>query len=246
MPSQSEKTHAKNLENLHIANNIVAGLGAIYDPTNPIIDAAALTAFETAMSDKMQTLNAVIPARQAAVGAQMTAFKKVSPRLSKIMKAVKAQSITGKPLETLTKTVANLRGVRISPKTPDNPATAGIDESTSNSSVSQRSYAGILESLDIFDEQIKAQTAYNPNEPEYKKPAVTAWINDLRALHNAALASKTPVTTALAARNAFAYNETTGIVPRMNALKNYAATILDDADPRLKQLKKLRFADFSK
>lgn len=33
--SRNEKTNAKNLENLHIANLIVAELGAVYTPTNP-------------------------------------------------------------------------------------------------------------------------------------------------------------------------------------------------------------------
>lgn len=77
MPSQSEKTHAKNLENLHFANTSVATLGAIYNPSNLLIDAADLTTFETDLSDKMQALNAAIPAEDAAVGAQITAFKQV-------------------------------------------------------------------------------------------------------------------------------------------------------------------------
>jgi hypothetical protein len=34
--SVSEKTHAKNLENTYIANSIVASLGAVYNPNNPL------------------------------------------------------------------------------------------------------------------------------------------------------------------------------------------------------------------
>lgn len=183
MPSVSEKTHAKNLENLTIANTIVAAVGVIFNPNNPLIAAAALTTFEQNFSNQMQSVNAVLPAEQTAVGEQIAAFKLVSGRVSKIMKAAKGLGLTPAFLGNLQTTANRLNGVRVSPKTPDNPETPE-DESKSNKSVSRRSYAGILESLDLFDEQIKSNTDYNPNETEYKSAAITAWINGLKTLHN--------------------------------------------------------------
>lgn len=245
MASVSEKTHAKNLENLHIGNTIIDSIGIIFNPNNPLITAADLTTFEQGFSNEMQLVNAALPAEQTAVGAQMAAFKLVSGRVSKIMKSAKGLGLSTEFLANLQSTANRLNGVRVSPKTPDNPDTPE-DESKSNKSVSRRSYAGIMESLDLFDEQIKSNPAYNPNETEYKSAAITAWIDGLKTLHNTALATKTATSTVRNSRNAFAYNSTDGLLVRMKALKAYAETILDKNDTRLKQLKKLKFVDYSK
>jgi len=244
MPSVSEKIHAKNLENLTIANTFVAAAVVIFKPNNPLI-AAALTIFEQNFSNQMQSVNAVLPAEQTAVGEQIAAFKLVSGRVSKIMKAAKGLGLTLEFQANLQTTANRLNGVRVSPKTPDNPETPE-DESKSNKSVSRHSYAGILESLDLFDEQIKSNTDYNPNETEYKSAAISSWIDGLKTLHNTALNTKTATRTARNSRNAFAYNATDGLLVRMKALKAYAETILDKNDTRLKQLKKLKFVDYSK
>lgn len=246
MAGTSEKTHAKNNEYLHIANSIVASIGTPpFNPNNPLISAFSLTGFETAFTTHMQTVNEVFTDEQTAVGAQIAAFNQVSKRVTKIMKAAKAQGLSEEFLSNLRSTVNRLNGVRVSAKTPDDPLTPE-DESQSNYSVSNRSYAGILETLDLLDEQLKNNTAYNPNEVEFQSATITAWIENLRDLHNAALDAKIATKAARSARNAYVYDQTTGIIPRMNALKAYCETILDKNDSRLKQLKKLRFVDYSK
>lgn len=245
MASNSEKTHAKNLENLHIANGIIASLGGLYNPTNGLIQAAVLTGFENEFSTNMQTVNQSLTAEQTAVGTQIAAFKTVSGRVGKIIKAAKGQGLAPEFLANLRSTANRLNGVRVSEKTPDNPETPP-NEGASNHSVSRRSYAGILESLDLLDEQLKGNTDYAPNETEYQNAAITDWVSDLRTIHNAALQSKIATRNTRNTRNAHAYNPTDGILVRMNALKNYAETILDKSDMRLRQLKKLKFVDYSK
>jgi hypothetical protein len=244
----SESTHAKNLENLHVANSIVGSIGATFDPNNPLTKAAALTDFETGFAASMQEVNEKIPAEQTAVGAQMAAFKLVSGRVSKIMKAAKAQGLSPEFMANLRSTANRLNGVRVNKDTPDEiqPPPADGASGGGTHSVSRRSYAGILESLDLLDEQLKNNAGYKPNEDEYKSATITAWIESLRDLHNAALDAKLATRTARNARNAFAYNPTDGLLVRMNALKPYMETILDKNDSRLKQLKKLKFKDYSK
>lgn len=245
MPSNSEKTHAKNLENLHIANGIVTNIGGIFKPTNALILNAALADFENDFGINMQAVNAALTNEQTKVGEQIAAFKLVSNRVSKIIKAAKGQGLSPEFLVNLRSTANRLNGIRISEKTPDNPETPQ-NENAANHSVSRRSYAGILESLDLLDEQIKNNPDWNSNEADYQPAAITAWVTDLRAKHNAALDAKINTRAVRNTRNAHAYNTTSGILVRMNALKNYAETILDKSDMRLKQLKKLKFVDYSK
>jgi hypothetical protein len=201
--------------------------------------------FEETLVGRNQAVNAAFAAEQNAVGAQIAAFKLVSKRVSRIMKSAKGQGLDTEFLGHLQSTAYRLNGVRVNKNTPDNPETPG-DESKSNHSVSRRSYAGILESLDLFGEQLKSNPSHAPNEVEYQSAAVEAWIASLRTIHNTALDSKIATRTARNDRDSFAYNATDGLLVRMNALKPYLETILEPNDPRLKQIKKLRFVDYSR
>lgn len=245
MPSVSERTHAKNIENLHIANSIIAGIGASFNPNNLLIKADKLTEFETKSTEKLATVNEIFTDEQTAIGAQIAAFNLVSKRVTKIIKAAQGQGLSVEFMDNLRSTANRLNGVRVSAKTPDDPLTPG-DESQSNHSVSRRSYAGILETLDLLDEQLKNNPAYAPNEDEYKPATVTTWVTSLRGIHNAALDAKVATKAARSERDLFIYNPTDGIMPRTRSLKAYVETILDASDTRLKQLKKLKFVDYSK
>jgi hypothetical protein len=242
--SISEKTNAKNLENTHIVNATIETI-TNYNTSNDLIKKQPLIHFETGFAARMQTVNAVFSAEQTAISAQTAAFKLVPERVTKIMKAVKGQGVSAESLERLMTTVRRLRGVRVSDKTPDNPATPE-DESKSNRSVSRRSIAGILESLDLLDEQIKAEADYKPNEDEFKKETISAWITDLRALREARLEAQAATTNARQDRDAFGYDDAIGLIPRMNAVKNYVASILDKSDARFKKIKGLKFVDTTK
>jgi hypothetical protein len=244
--SVSEKTHAKNRENTHIANTIIASIGAGFKPNNVLITSAALTEFEANTGNLMQSLNTSLSAEQTAVGKQIAAFKLVSGRVARTIKAAKGQSLTPEFQLNLRSTANRLNGIRVGKTTPDTSPEGAPPTKGKSASVSRRSYAGILESLSIFSEQLKANVEYNPNELEYQSPSVAAWIVELRTVHNAALDSKVATRAARNDRNAYAYNDKTGVLARMNALKAYVETILDKTDARFIQLKKLKFVDYSK
>jgi hypothetical protein len=204
MPN-TEQTNAKNLDNLRTANSIIESIGAPFNPTNNLIKLAALETFEDEYTAAMQAVNDALPVEENAVDARMTAFKPVSKRVTKILNAAKGQGLPADALDSL-RTVANeIRGIRVTPKTPDDPTTPGVDESKQNVSSSNRSYAGILEALDQFIEQLKSNAAYNPNETEYKTATPEAWRDDLNALHSPPRAP--PATRKCTARPAALFRE---------------------------------------
>lgn len=244
--SISERTHAKNGEYTHIVNSIIAELGPIYQPNNDLILSAEMVEFETNFESLSQGLNAAIFNEQTKVGEQIAAFKLVSGRVGKIIKVARGQGLSPEYLEYLRSTANRLNGIRVNKNTPDNsPDTPPSANANGTVSVSRRSYAGILESLGLLDEQIKGNPDYKPNETEYQAVAISAWIASLRTIHDAALDAKIATRTARNARNSYIYHPTTGLIVRMRAIKAYLETILDKNDPRLKQIKKLRFVDFS-
>lgn len=244
MASNSEKTHAKNLENLHVANVTIATITE-YNTNNPLILKPALLDFETSFAARMQAVNVAVSSEQAAVGAQTAAFKLIPARVTKIVKAAKGQSLTPEAMAHLMTTVRRLRGVRVSDKTPDNPATPG-DESGVNHSVSRRSIAGILESLDLLDEQLSSNPAYAPNETEHRPGTINTWVSGLRGLHDNVLAVRAATTDSRQSRDHDGYNKTDGLLPRVSALKAYVESILDKSDARLKTLKRLKFVDIKR
>ncbi len=253
--SRSERTNAKNLENLHIANSIVESVGREYAPNNPLIIKIELTKFEDNFAAQTQTIANALSVEQNAVDAQLAGFQPASKKVTLIMKAVRAQGLEPGFVEGLQSNVNRLNGVRINKNTPagEPDGTPGAADETPPtpvsspaSSVSNRSYAGILENLQMFAAQLTSKPAYNPNEAEYKSSAITAWVAGLAGLRDTALEAQTATRTARSERNAYIYNDTDGLLPRMTALKNYLGYILDKTDPRLKQIKSLKFTDNTK
>jgi hypothetical protein len=142
------------------------------------------------------------------------------------------------------RTTANaIRGIRVTPKTPDDPSTPE-DESKKSISSSNRSYAGILESLDLLIEQLKSNPAYAPSEAEYQTVTLDAWLQNLNLLNTTAINSKGPTRTARNSRDEVMYNDNNGLSVRTKILKNYVRSILDTSDTRFIQLNRLKFVDF--
>lgn len=241
MASNSEKTNAKNLENIHIANSTIDTV-TNYNSNNPLIVKQALIDYEMGFAARMQAVNAAFSAENLAISAQTEAFKLVPQKVTKIVNAVKSQNVSAESLERIMTTVRRLRGVRVTDKTPDNPLTPE-DESLQNHSVSRRSIAGILESLDVLDEQVKIETGYNPNEEDVKKESITEWITELRTLRSNRLDAQAATTDARQSRDEYGYSKETGLIPRMNMVKAYLLTILDKSDARYKKIKGLKFVD---
>ena len=95
--STSEKSHAKNVENLHVANTVVESLGGSYTPNNDLIMPPELITFESGIESRMQTVNEKETVEQNAVALQVAEFKKVKSRVRKIVKAAKEQSLAVYP-----------------------------------------------------------------------------------------------------------------------------------------------------
>jgi hypothetical protein len=239
--ANNEKTHAKNLEHVRIAISIVLSIGARFTPTNEMIFLAVLQDFEGDIDAAMQTINAALPAEENAIDARMAAFKLVSKRVTRILKAAKGQGLSPEFIGNLRTSANKIRGIRVTPKLADDPTTPDTDESAQSHSSSNRTYAGILEALDHLSEQLKSNPAYNPNEEEHKTATIDAWIAELNALNQAAIDAKAPVRAAREARREVMYNPTTGVIPRMQMLKEYVGSILEPNDSRYVQLRKLSF-----
>ena len=242
MPN-NEQTQAKNLDNLRTAISILQSIGSLYSPSKVLIEISELVKFATGFDDRMQAINAVLPAEELAVNQRMAGFKPVAARTTKILNAAKGQGLEPEEIADLRTSANAIRGIRVTPKTPDDPNTP-LDQSKKSISSSNRSYAGILESLDLFVEQLKGFPGYNPNETEYQTATLDAWVSDLKTKNQTAIDAKGPTRAARNDRNSFAYSDTTGLLVRTRMMKNYVRSILPTSDTRYIQLNRLKFTDF--
>jgi hypothetical protein len=239
----SEQTRAKNIDNIRVMISIATELGAKYSTNNELIKLDGFIAFADGCSQRQKSVIEVLPIEDKAINERIVAYNAIPKRSTKILNAVKASGVTEQTIGNLRTTLNALRGSKVSAKTPDNPQPLPEGQTPKKtSSVSQKSYASMLENVVVFVEQVKAQTGFKPNEEEFKTSALEAWVADLTAKNNAAISVKALIQSNRASRDSFMYSETDGMQIRVNAYKAYLRSILDKDDIRLKQISKLRFS----
>lgn len=249
MASNANVTHAKNLENLRIAINIVNELGNSYRPANPLIGLESLRDFGDRFANLLTGVAQAVPDEQTAVGLQISEFASVTTRVRRITKAARSLPVSKEFLANLRSTLRRLTGGIILGG-PESPPSANGDTGTASTeptpatiprSYGKRSYSAVLETLELLEEQLRNNPAYRPFEPEYQVDGIAGWIDGLQALHAEALRTKAATLAARNARDAHAYNDEDGIHVRARMLKAYCETVLDRKDSRLRTLRRLRF-----
>jgi hypothetical protein len=239
----SEKTHAKNLDNLDIRIAIAESMGSLYNTSNEMIKLDNLRAFRDSCRAVSDAYSAALPVKQNRIDERQAAFKAVSARLGLFVKAAVGQGLGEDVIERLRASVADYRGVRIGAKTPDDPLTPDVDESKANNSVSNRSFAGLLEKHQFFGEQLKTDAIYKPTEELFKIETYDAWHDELQGINTAAINARILADTSRAALLQMMYNAVDGLLPRMKQQLGYLETLLAATDPRLKQAKSLKFVE---
>jgi hypothetical protein len=237
----SERTLAKNVDNLTVAISVIESIGTAYSPSNSLISLSELRSFRDNLAQKMREVNAALPQMENTVGERIALFKVVPKKVTRILNVAKGSGITVEELGHLKTTANTLRGMRVSAKTPDNPTTPE-DEAQVNRSVSQRSFAGILEHLDLLVQQLSANSNYNPNETEFKVNGLQSWLTDLQAKNEAAIEAKARLSAVRSSRDALMDNPENGLLVRVRAFKAYISSILESDDLRRKQISKLKFS----
>lgn len=236
-----EKTNAKNIDKGNIMVAALLSLGGIYNTTETIILIAELQAFFAGCQTRMLEVNDALPVEKNAIASRFAGFKPVRIKTTTILNAAKAQNLEPGFIANLTSTANVLRGVHVGKKTPDNPLTPE-NEADGNNSSSHRSFAAVLQFLDLLIEQLKTNKDYKPNETELQTASLTDWLNGLIALNAAAINSKTATIAARTARDEFMYNDVDGLFVRVELVKAYIRSILPPSHPVRKQISKLNFA----
>lgn len=238
MASNSEVGHAKNIAHFNLLNTHIAGLGAIYNPSNTKLYLTNLQAAYTTVSGQQLDFNARSAPYSFAVDAREELFAPLNPNLTRLQKAYKAtEGVTAAHIEDLRSIVFKIKGLRnkkAPQPTPDEPAPNQI-------SVSQLSYDQRTNNMDLLISLLQNTPNYAPNEADY----TVAYYKDQKQqmlLKTQEVANTfIPFNNARSLRNHTLYEASDNIIGLAEKTKAYIATILPKSSPQYKAIAAIKF-----
>ncbi len=212
--------HAKNVANFETVVITVTALGAVYNPSQPLIQLAALQTKLAAAKQAMQTVDAAEAAKKIAVNARADEFADISALTVNVKRAAEVDVNDAAFTADLVSIVRRMRGERAGELPVDNPATADIDESKAKThSVASRGYDNQVAYFADLIALLKTQPAYAPNETEMQTTTLDGKLSTLEAKNNAAKTATAALGSALDARDAVLYDPDTGVLKLVKLIK---------------------------
>ena len=211
--------HAKNVANFETVVITVTNLGAVYNPSQPLILPAALQTKLTAAKDAMQAVDLAEAAKKVAVNSRAAEFEDLDKLAVNVKRAAEVDVNDAAFTADLASIVRRMRGERAGEIPADNPETAGIDESAGTHSVSSRGYDNQIAYFADLIALLQTQPAYNPNDAEVKIATLETKLEDLESKNNAAKTANAALGSALDARDTILYDPDTGVLKIVKLIK---------------------------
>lgn len=234
----SETGHAKNISNFAQVISIVSGLGASYDPNNPLIELANLQTKLAALQTAFSAVAPLAATETLAVNDRVAVFEPLSKLVTRISNASAVNINDPLFADNLRTIVLKLQGRRAG-QVVNNPENA--DEPPKTSSASQMSYDNRLAHFFELITLLDTQGSYNPNEADLQIPALQTLLAEMQTKNAAVINATIAVQNARIARDEIAYNDTDGILALANLVKKYVKSLFGANSPQYKQLTALQF-----
>ena len=239
MASTSETGHAKNIANLKALNEVNAGFGADYNPSNPLLALAAMQAQHTDCNTKQVKVNAEEGVFIPFVNARQIEFKPVKIYARQIRNAAKVCGGSAQWFKNVNEAVTKVLGERASKvvATADDPA---------GTSASQQSFDNTVNNFQKLVEVLKNEPLYAPNEVPLKIATLEAKYTALDKANNKVKETVVPYNNAVIARNKAMYKENVGLCDVGQASKDYVRSVFGFKSPEFKLVTKFKFTKLAK
>jgi hypothetical protein len=234
----------KNVENFSAYVSYCDSMDVKYMPSNPLIFKPALKAMETALTNALSDHMDKYHALTTAQALRATAFKKVKPTATKLMRVLESLEIDEGIMRNAMSYQRVIQGRRADNSKPDEPK-EGEPKDDNSRSVSRQSFISLAENFEKLVHLVIAQPQYIPNETEYKAEALLACVADLK-MHNRLVAkAEEDEKNSRGVRNDVMYLSTVSMWVTIEKLKAYLAYAADQNSPAYKDLGKLSFSPLS-
>jgi len=239
MASSTETGHAKNIANLKKLNEINAGFGADYNPSNALYKLANMQTQHTDCDALQGDVNTENGTYEPIEDARQDEFKTVKPLVRKVRSAAKTCGAKKNWVADVNTAVTKLLGERAEKATPTAKDVAGT-------SASQQSFDNTVNNFDKLVKLLASQPLYAPNEIALKVTTLQAKKTALNSVNNAAKSGITPLNKAIIKRNKALYTPVTGLVDVGQGSKDYVRSVFGFSSPEFKLVSKIKFTKLAK
>jgi hypothetical protein len=234
MSSTTETGHAKNIANLKSLNEINAGFGVPYNPSNPLYILATMVTQHTTCNGLQGAVNTAKGVFEPFQNARVIEFADVKKLVRKVRTAAKTCGASAQFYKDVNAKVTKILGERMSKATPTPGDPAGT-------SASQQSFDNTVNNFDAMVQILAGEPLYVPNETPLKVATLTTKKTALDTANNNVKSNVVPYNNALIARNKALYTTKTGLCDVGQGSKNYVRQVFGFSSPEFKLVSKLKF-----
>lgn len=234
MASSTETGHAKNIANLKLLNEINAGFGGAYKPSNPLYDLAAMLAKHSACNGLQGDVNTQKGVFEPFQNARVAEFKDAQKLARRLRTAAKTSGAGKGFYIDVNKIVTKILGERAGKATPTATDPSGT-------SASQTSFDNTVNNFDALAKMLAGETKYGPNEADLTVAATTAKTAALDSSNNNVKQAAPLYNKAIINRNKGLYADETGLCAVGQGSKDYVRQVFGFSSPEFKMVTKIQF-----
>lgn len=234
MASTTETGHAKNIANLKLLNEINAGFGGAYKPTNTLYQLGNMVTLHNTCNTLQGDLNTKKGIFEPFQNARVAEFKDLQKLARRIRTAAKTSGAGEGFYKDVNKIVSKVLGERASKAvaTPTDP---------SGTSASQTSFDNMVNHWDALGKMLAAEPVYAPNETDLTVAAITAKTAALDTVNNNVKSGAVGYNNAIIGRNKALYTAKTGLCDVAQGSKDYVRQVFGFSSPEYKMVSKIKF-----
>ncbi len=218
----------------------IVKVDAKYQPSNDLLKVSVLELQHTAGISAVEAIGVTIAPSKVAINERQIAYAEAISVVRASKNILKASGATDKTLADAATFSRKVLGIRKSKKVVENPNTPAL-EAAKNHSVSQQSYDAILGNFRSYNEVLKNDPLYSPNEDEFKTATLELMANGLEAKSNAVSVTFVPLKNARTSRDQSLYTNTDSITAVAQLAKAYYKAIHGSTSPQYKSISGLTF-----
>jgi hypothetical protein len=198
-----------------------------YAPPNPLHLIPALETQYAAGMEAVGDIDVKLAPFKVKVNERWLAYDPVAKLYRRSRNNLRSSGASAEMVADADTLYRKISGKRKEPKMQDDPATPE-NEAAEQHSASQMSYESILGNARAYNEMVKNEELYKPNESDLKTDALDAFADDLEAKNNGVSSTFPPVSRARSLRDQRLYDDPDNIVDTALKIKDYASSMEDD------------------
>lgn len=235
----AETGHAKVVSNFALMIAFCTGYGTDYDPTNAMIELAALNVVLTDAQAALDDVQAKVAPWKDKVADRENIYKGIRARTTQLLAAFEACGAEKNKVDNARTYHRQVHGRRATALPPDDPGTP--EDESKGKSVAHTSYVQTAESFGQMLEILAEEPLYAPNETHLTIATNQALLAAMEEANDKVVGKAVPLSNSRIARNNTLYDKPGNILERAALVKKYVKSVYGATSPQFEQVSGLEF-----